>query len=49
MLMAYQRQNKESRKDSSAFSEPETVALKENRTLEGPVLPISAQYPLGFL
>lgn len=50
MLMAYQRQNKEiCLKDQSAFSEPETVALKENIALEGPEFPISAQYPLGFL
>lgn len=48
MLMAYQRQNKESRKDPSAFSKPETVALKENTALEVLVFPISALYPLGF-
>lgn len=45
MLMAYQRQSKESHKDPFAFSEPETVALKENIALEGPVFPL---VPMGF-
>lgn len=45
MSMAYQRQSKESHKDPFAFSEPETVALKENIALEGPVFPL---VPMGF-
>lgn len=48
MLMAYQRQNKESRKDASAFSESETVALKENIALEGPVFPLVPSIPSGL-